>query len=95
MNMPNLKGLFLGGGGGGLVELYLNPSKVYITNSRSTFEFPSRANLSGPSLYCIARTLGKYSIHSIGLAGAIRLTRSDFRFNLLLLKGQGYVIAAK
>ena len=27
--------------------------------SRSTFEFPSRVNLSVPSLYCIARTLGK------------------------------------
>ena len=53
-----------------------------------TFEFPSRVNLSCPSLYCIARTLGKYSRHSIGLAGATRLTRSDFRLNLLLLKGQ-------
>ena len=29
------------------------------TGFRSTFEFPSRVNLSGPSLYCIARTLGK------------------------------------
>ena len=28
-----------------------------ITGSRSTFEFPSRVNFSGPSLYCIARTL--------------------------------------
>ena len=27
--------------------------------------------------------------HSLGLAGATRLTRSDFRLNLLLLKGQG------
>ena len=26
--------------------------------SRSTFEFPYRINLSGPNLYCIARTLG-------------------------------------
>ena len=25
----------------------------------STFEFPSRVNLSGPSLYCIGQTLGK------------------------------------
>ena len=25
----------------------------------STFEFPIRVNLSGPSLYCVARTLGK------------------------------------
>ena len=38
---------------------------------------------------CIAQTLGKWSRHSIGLAGATRLTRSDFRLNLLLLKGQG------
>ena len=28
-----------------------------------------------------------------GLAGVARLTRSDFRFNLLLLKGQGSVMA--
>jgi len=27
--------------------------------SRSTFEFPSRVNLSGPSLYCITRALGE------------------------------------
>ena len=58
------------------------------TGSRSTFEFPSRVNLSGPSLYCIARTSGKYRRHSIGLAGSTRLTRSDFRLNLLLLIGQ-------
>ena len=58
--------------------------KLY-TGSRSTFEFPSRVNLSGPSLYCIAQTLIK---HSMGLAGATRLKRSDFRLNLLLLKGQ-------
>ena len=56
--------------------------------SRSTFEFPSRVNSSGPSLYCIARSLGKWSRHSIGLADATRLKRSDFRMNLLLLKGQ-------
>ena len=54
------------------------------TGSRSTFEFPSRVNLSAPSLYCIARTLGKLSRHSIGLA----------RLNLLLLKGQGCVYSA-
>ena len=58
--------------------------KLY-TGSRSTFEFPSRVNLSGPSLYCIARTLSK---HSMGLAGATRLTPSDFSLNLLVLKGQ-------
>ena len=29
------------------------------TGSRSTFEFPSQVNLSGPILYCIAWTLGK------------------------------------
>ena len=29
-----------------------------VTGSRRTFEFPSRVNLSGTSLYCIARTLG-------------------------------------
>ena len=52
------------------------------------WNFRARSNLSGPSLYCIARTMGKKSGHSIGLAGATRLTRSDFRLNLLLLKGQ-------
>ena len=36
-----------------------NESVDPYTSSRSTFEFPSRVNLSGPSLYCIARTLGK------------------------------------
>ena len=30
-----------------------------VTGSRSTFVFPSRVNFSGPSLYCIAQTLGK------------------------------------
>ena len=54
------------------------------TGSRSSFKFPSRVNLSAPSLYCIARTLGKLSRHSIGLA----------RLNLLLLKGQGCVYSA-
>ena len=58
------------------------------TGRRSTFEFPSRVSLSGPSLYCIAQTLVKWSRHSIGLAGATRLTRSDFRLHLLLLMGQ-------
>ena len=58
------------------------------TGSCSTLKFPSRVNFSVPSLYCIARTLGKLSRHSIGLAGATRLTQSDFRLNLLLLKGQ-------
>ena len=61
------------------------------TGSCSKFEFPSRVNFSGPSLYCIARTLGKQSRHSIGLAGATRWTRSDFRLSLLLLKCQGCV----
>ena len=65
---------------------------THTTGSRSTFEFPSRVNLFSPSLYCIARTLGILSRHSIGLAGATRLTRSDFRLNLLLRKDQGCVI---
>ena len=34
-------------------------SVTFIPGSRSTFEFPSRVNLSGPSLYCIVQTLGK------------------------------------
>ena len=46
---------------------------VYKTNCvEAAFEFPSRVNLSGPSFYCIAQTLGKWSRHSVGLAGATR-----------------------
>ena len=66
-------------------------TNALMEGSRSTFKFPSQVNLSGPSLYCVARTLGKKSRHSIGLAGATRLTRSDFKLNLLLLKCQGCV----
>ena len=66
-------------------------NKLYHTGSRITFEFPSLVNLFGPSFYRIARTLSKQSRHSIGLAGATRLTRSDFRFNFLLLEGQRWV----
>ena len=64
---------------------------AFPTGSRSTFEFQSRVNLSPPRLLCIARTLVKWSRRSIRLAGATRLTWSDFRLNLLLLKGQGCV----
>ena len=63
-----------------------------VTGSRSTFKFLSRVNLSGPSLYCIARSLGKERRHLIGLVGATSLTGSDIRLNLLLLKGQGCVV---
>ena len=66
--------------------------KLLLTGSCSTFEFPSRVNFSGPSLYCIARSVGKWSRLSIGLAAATRLTRSDFRLNFLLLKGQRFVV---
>ena len=69
----------------------INMGGRWTTGSCSTFEFPSLVNLSGLSLYCIARTLDKSSRHSIGLASATRLTWSDFRLNLLLLKGQGCV----
>ena len=47
------------------------------TGSSSTFEFPSRVNRSVP--VCTVSP------------GATRLTRSDFRLNLLLLKGQRWV----
>ena len=43
------------------------------TCSRSTFEFPSRVNLSGLSLYCTWT----------GKAGATRLTRSDFMIHMI------------
>ena len=56
-----------------------------ITGSRSTFEFPSRVNLSGPSLYCIARTLNR-----TGRCNKVDAV-PDFRFNLLLLKNQSCV----
>ena len=32
--------------------MYVLNSYTTVTGSRSTFEFPSRVNLSGPSLYC-------------------------------------------
>ena len=38
-----------------ILEFYV----LILHGQRSTFEFPSRVNLSVPSLYCIARTLGK------------------------------------
>ena len=45
-----------------VVKLFLKYNVKYFwhpgTGSRSTFEFPSRVNLSGPSLYYIARKLG-------------------------------------
>ena len=46
----------------------------HTTSSRSTFEFPSRVNLSGPSLYCTSPWKG--------LAGATRLMRSDFMLHI-------------
>ena len=42
----------------------------YFTGSCSKFEFPSRVNHCGPSLYWT------------GLAGATRLTRSDFMLDI-------------
>ena len=61
------------------------------TGSRSTFEFPSRVNLSGPSLYCIARTMGKHwqTLNRTSLCD--KVAWSDFSLNLLLLKGEGCV----
>ena len=77
----------------GLIFLPLN--KIYYLHGQpsSTFEFLSRVNLSGPSLYCIGRKLGKESRHSI-LAGATMLTRSDFRLNFFLQEGQRCVLGA-
>jgi len=77
----------------GLIFLPLN--KIYYLHGQpsSTFEFLSRVNLSGPSLYCVGRKLGKESRHSI-LAGATMLTRSDFRLNFFLQEGQRCVLGA-
>ena len=55
--------------------------------SRGTF--PSRVNFPEP--VCTVSP-GHWGRHSRGLAGATRLTRSDFRLNLLLLKGQRCLI---
>ena len=55
---------------------------MYHTGSRSTFEFPIRVNLSGPSLYCTARTLGLKRRQSTGLGGATRLTWADFMLHI-------------
>ena len=61
--------------------------------SRCTFDITSRVKLSGLSLYCIARTLCQESRHSIGLAGATRLTLLDFMLHigadLLYQRGRG------
>ena len=46
-----------------------------ITGGRSTFEFPSRVDLPGPSLYT-------YLAQWTRLAGATRLTRSDFMLTI-------------
>ena len=54
------------------------------TGSRSTFEFPSRVNLSGPSLYCI-KLLDRTSW--CNKVDAVRLYAS-YRLNLLWLQGQ-------
>ena len=56
------------------------------TGSCSTFEFSSRVNLSGLSLYCIARTLGKRT-GRCNKVDAVRLGG----LNLLLLQGQRFV----
>ena len=34
------------------IYIYIYKVVISVTGSRSTFEFPSRVNLSGPSLYC-------------------------------------------
>ena len=41
-----------------IIAIQFSTRKLH-TGSRSTFNFTSRVNLSGPSLYCIARTLGE------------------------------------
>ena len=60
------------------------------TDSRSTFEFPSRVNLSVPSLYCTYLALWT------GLGGATKLTRSDFMLHIgwiyFYLRGKGAYI---
>ena len=56
------------------------------TGSCSTFEFSSRVNLSGLSLYCIARTLGKRT----GRGNKVDAVRRG-GLNLLLLQGQRFV----
>ena len=55
------------------------------TGSRSTFEFPSRVNLSGPSLYCSTDRTSRCNKVDV-----VRLYAS-YRLNLLSLKGQSYV----
>ena len=62
------------------------------TGSRSTFEFPSRSTFPVPVCTLSSRHwVNKAGTH-IGLAGATRLTRLNFRLNLLLLKGQRCLI---
>ena len=66
------------------------------TGSRSTFEFPSRVNLYGPSFTLSFTVSPGHWVNkaecrpSIGLAGAKRLTRSDFMLNLLYFTKSSY-----
>ena len=56
-------------------------------NFRAGSTFPVPVHTVSPGHW-----VNKAGRHSIGLAGATRLTRSDFRLNLLLLKGQRCVV---
>ena len=61
---------------------------IFITGSRRTFEFPSRVNFSGPSLYCTSSMDMSSRSNKVD---AVRLYAS-YRLNLLLLKGQRCVL---
>ena len=69
------------------------------TGSCSTFEFSSRVNLSGLSLYCIARTLGKRT-GRCNKVDAVRLGGVEFTFTTgsevrAFLKGTVSVVLTK
>ena len=67
-------------------------SEGYIRGSRSTFEFTGLVNLSGPSLYCIARTKGliKQTLNRTSRCNKVDAVRlyASYRSNLHLPKGQ-------
>jgi len=67
----------------GLLIKYNSPlPRAAVVHFRAGSTFPGPVYTVSPGHW-----LNK-SKHLIGLAGATRLTRSDFRMNLLLLKGQ-------
>ena len=76
--------------------IYIPDAEYCSTGIRCTFEFPGRVNLSGPSLYWTARTLGliKQAINRTSRCNKVDAVRlyASYRLSLPLLKRQRCVI---